>query len=497
MMKLKSDVMVVGGGPVGLMLACELRLAGLDVVLLERRDERIRDSRALGMHARTVETLALRGLAPRFVENGRPFGQAHYGALETRLDMSVLDTAHPYQLVIPQSKTEQLLEERAQELGVRLHRGALAEEVWQDEHTACVSGRIGEERFEAVARFVVGADGGRSLVRREAGIDFIGHDASVTSILGDVRLGAELPVPALMKANDEGVLFIVPLGDGVHHRLIVIDARRCHTPMSEPVTLEELADGAARIAGTDYLPSQPQWLSRFSDETRHASHYRKGRILLAGDAAHIHMPAGGQGMNVGIQDAFNLGWKLASVVKGEAPAALLDTYHQERWPLGEQLMKNTMAQTTLLTAFDERGMALRAALSDLLLQPEANRQLAMQISGLGIGYPAALAKPAGATLPEWTGRRIPDWQLELDDGTQTGLHGLMHGGEWLYLRLRDEAPLSMVCPGRLRTVRASLPAPRQPGEDRPPAHSSLAACRAGNPAALLIRPDGYADHALA
>lgn len=493
-MKLKSDVMVVGGGPVGLMLACELRLAGLDVVLLERRSERIRDSRALGMHARTVETLALRGLAASFVERGRPFGQAHYGALETRLDMSVLDSAHPFQLVIPQSMTEQLLEQRALELGVRLHRGVLAEEVWQDEHQACVSGRMGDQRFEAVAQFVVGADGGRSLVRRQAGIDFIGHDASITSILGDVRLGAELPAPALMKVNAEGVLMVVPLGDGVHHRLIVIDARRCHTPMSEPVTLEELADGAARIAGTDYLPSRPQWLSRFSDETRHAATYRKGRILLAGDAAHIHMPAGGQGMNVGIQDAFNLGWKLASVVKGEAPPALLDTYHRERWPLGEKLMQDTMAQTTLLTAFDERGMALRASLSELLLQPEANRQLAMQISGLGIGYPAALTEAAGATLPAWTGRRIPDWRLELEDRGPSSLHGLMHGGEWLYLRLRDDAPLSVACPGRLRAMRASLSAS---APQQAPAHSSMVACLEDNPAALLIRPDGYADYALA
>ena len=492
-MELKSDVMVVGAGPVGLMLACELRLAGLDVLLLERRAERIKDSRALGMHARTVETLALRGLAQRFVERGRPFGQAHYGALETRLDMSALDTAHPFQLVIPQSLTEQLLEERALELGVRLQRGVLAEEVWQDAAQACVSGRMGDERFEAVAQYVVGADGGRSLVRRQAGIAFEGHDASVTAILGDVRLGAPLPAPALMMANGEGVLFAVPLGDGVHHRLIVIDARRCHLPMSEPVTLEELADGAARIAGADYLPSQPRWLSRFSDETRHATHYRKGRILLAGDAAHIHMPAGGQGMNVGIQDAFNLGWKLASVMKGEAPPALLDTYHGERWPLGQQLVQNTLAQTTLLTAFDQRGLALRAALSELLQQPEANRQLAMQISGLGIGYPAALSDAPGVTLAQWTGRRIPDWPLRLADGAPASLHGLMHDGAWLYLRLRDDAPEAVACLGRVRTVRATLSPRTAPAE----AHSSLAECLAGAPAALLIRPDGYADYALA
>lgn len=486
-MNLNTDVIVAGGGPVGLLLACELRLAGLDVVLLERRDAPVSDSRALSMHARTIETLGLRGLAPRFLEHGRPFGVGHYGALETMLDFSALDSSYPFQLVIPQSLTEQLLEQHARDLGVRLHRGATVDETWQDEAAAHASGTLDGQRFTAGGAYLVGCDGARSAVRRQAGIAFEGLDAGTTTMLGDVRLQAPLPAPALMKVNQEGVLMIVPLGDGVHHRLIVLDARRRHVPVGEPVTLEELADGARRIAGCDYLPSQPRWLSRFSDETRHAAQYRQGRILLAGDAAHIHMPAGGQGMNVGMQDAFNLGWKMAAVVQGQAPQALLDSYHDERHPLGAQLFRNTMAQTALMTSLDPRGLALRAEISGLLTQPEANLKLALQISGLGVGYGAALAEPPAPALEGWSGRRIPD--MPLADGGS--VHAFLRDGQWLYLRLRGDAPHAVACPGRLRTVSAAL-APLSDASG-----ASHAQLMAAGPRALLVRPDGYVDYALA
>jgi len=486
-MNLNTDVIVAGAGPVGLLLACELRLAGLDVVVLERRDAPVSDSRALSMHARTVETLGLRGLAPRFLERGRPFGVGHYGALETMLDFSALDSSYPFQLVIPQSLTEQLLEQHARDLGVRLRRGATVDESWQDDAAVHASGTLDGQRYTASGAYLVGCDGARSAVRRQAGIAFEGLDAGTTTMLGDVRLQAPLPAPALMKANQEGVLMIVPLGDGVHHRLIVLDARRRHVPVTEPVTLEELADGARRIAGCDYLPSQPRWLSRFSDETRHAAQYRQGRIFLAGDAAHIHMPAGGQGMNVGMQDAFNLGWKMAAVVRGQAPQALLDSYHDERHPLGVQLFRNTMAQTALMTSLDPRGLALRAEISGLLAQPQANLKLALQISGLGIGYGAALSEPPAPMRAGWSGRRIPD--MKLADGGS--VHALLHDGEWLYLRLRDDAPQAVACPGRLRTVSAAL-APQSDASG-----ASQKELMAAGPRALLIRPDGYADYALA
>ncbi|ELX11112.1 aromatic compound monooxygenase YhjG [Janthinobacterium sp. HH01] len=485
-MKSDTDVIIVGAGPVGLLLACELRLAGADVVLLERRDKPVRDSRALSMHSRTVETLGLRGLAARFLERGRPFGVGHYGALETMLNFSALDSGYPFQLVIPQSLTEQLLEERARELGVHLHRGATVDETWQDDAGVHASGTVDLQRFIVNGAYLVGCDGARSAVRRQAGIAFDGVDASTTTILGDVQLRAPLPAPALMKTNQEGVLMIVPLSDGVHHRLIVLDARRRHLPVTEPVTLEELADGARRIAGCDYLPSQPRWLSRFSDETRHAAQYRQGRIFLAGDAAHIHMPAGGQGMNVGMQDAFNLGWKMAAVVQGQAPQALLDSYHDERHPLGAELFRNTMAQTALMTSLDRRGLALRAEISGLLTQPQANLKLALQISGLGIGYGAPLSVPPAPVMPGWSGRRIPEMTL----AGGGSLHGLLHDGQWLYLRLREDAPPAVACPGRLRTVSTALAPLPDPG-------ASQAELVAAGPRALLIRPDGYADYVLA
>jgi 2-polyprenyl-6-methoxyphenol hydroxylase-like FAD-dependent oxidoreductase len=483
-MKLEADAIVVGGGPVGLTLACELRLAGLDVLLLERRAERVSNSRGMGMHGRTLEMLGLRGLAPRFRERALPFSIGHFAVLDTRLDFSVLDPQYGVNLVIPQSVTEELLEARAAELGVRLQRGALARELWQDEDGVSVAGDIGGAAFTARAAWLVGADGGRSLVRQQAGIAFEGHAASVYSMLGDVRLGAPLPGKAHTVVNQAGVLMVVPLGDGAYHRLILIDAQRCREPSQQPATLEELAEGACRVAGYDLQLSDAVWLSRFSDETRLAAQYRKGRVLLAGDAAHIHMPAGGQGMNVGMQDAFNLGWKLASVVKGQADIALLDSYDSERRAVGQQLLANTMAQTALLTAFDTRGLALRQLMNGLLRDPATNRALALEVSGFGIAYPASLSMaPDGwRLLEEWTGARVPDWPLQLESGEQVQLHTRLHGGRWLYLRLRDDGPAGVEVPGSLQTVRAALGQP-VPGLD--------------GAAALLVRPDGYAGYALA
>ncbi|KQW87482.1 hypothetical protein ASC94_29380 [Massilia sp. Root418] len=501
-MKLEADVIVVGGGPVGLTLACELRLPGLDVLVLERRAERVSNSRGMGMHGRTLEMLGLRGLAQRFRERALPFSVGHFAVLDTRLDFSVLDPQYGVNLAIPQSVTEELLEARAGELGVRLLRGALVHELSQEAEFGQVSakGEQGGAAFTARAAWLVGADGSRSLVRQQSGIAFEGNPASVYSLLGDVRLGAAPPAGAYTVVNEAGVLMVVPLGDGVHHRVILVDALRCREPQPQPLTLEELAEGARRVAGRDMQMSDALWLSRFSDETRLAAQYRKGRVLLAGDAAHIHMPAGGQGMNVGMQDAFNLGWKLASVVQGRADESLLDSYGSERRAVGQQLLVNTMAQTALLTAFDTRGQALRQLMNGLLRDPATNRALALEVSGFGIAYPASLSlAPDGCRLLEqWTGVRVPDWPLQLAHGgavpvqcqpqspqpsqQQASLHTLLHGGRWLYLRLRDDAPATVQAPGEVRVLRATLCEP-VPGLE--------------GVAALLVRPDGYADYALA
>ena len=359
----KFDVLVVGAGPVGLWVACELALAKVNVAVLERRAEPVTQSRALAIQGRTLEVFALRGLADRFVSRGRPIPKGHFGGLGTSLDFSVFDTRFPFTLLLAQATTEALLEERALELGVEIRRGHFVETAEPRADGVVLEGRNGEVSFRLSARYAVGADGARSMIRHAAGIDFAGHPAQHAFMLAEVVLDAPPVHPLVTIVNEFGSLLVAPCGDGVHHR-VVVDAPVAVAP-SEPVSLVELAAAAARIAGTDFRPRDPIWLTRFTDETRLAEHYRKGRILLAGDAAHIHAPMGGQGLNVGIQDAMNLGWKLASVLRGTASEALLDTYERERWPVGEVLRRNTLAQVALFCEFDPSALALRGTFEDV------------------------------------------------------------------------------------------------------------------------------------
>lgn len=450
------DVAVVGGGPTGLWLACELALAGVRVELFERRVEAVRESRALTLHPRSLEVLALRGLEDRFLKRGRPLPTGHFAMLDTRLDFSVLDTRFPYTLFLPQAVTEALLEERARELGVAVRRGHVVEALRQDDEGVDVEGSTNEGTFRIRARFVVGADGARSAVRRLSGIPFPGTDVTCTAMLGDVTLGAPPAQPALGIANERGGVMVVPMAPGVH-RIVVTDPLREKAPVREPVTLEELRESTLRIAGSDFGMREPRWLSRFGNETRLAERYREGRVLLAGDAAHIHFPAGGQGLNVGLQDAMNLGWKLAAVVKDGAPEALLDSYSRERRPVGEALIHNTLAQTALMGATRET-LALRELLSGLLREPRLNRQLADNIGALDVGY-APLDVPAPRTpsplLPEWCGRRLSDVEF----GADTRLYAALHPGRWLLLGLGedDSRPLPRWEPGwpsQVTTLRA-------------------------------------------
>jgi hypothetical protein len=282
--------------------------------------------------------------------------------------------------------------------------------------------------------------------------------------------------------NEAGGMLVVQLGDGLHHRIVVVDELTDPNKLSEPVSLSGLAAAATRIAGTDFRPRDPIWLSRFSDETRLAEHYRKERVLLAGDAAHIHSPMGGQGMNVGIQDAMNLGWKLASVLRDTAPEALLDTYERERWPIGEILRRNTLAQLALFSSFDPSMLALRCTLDNVLRVPDVNRQLSEEVSGFGVVYPEPLFLPA----PGWqhrkgvSGHRLPDMDLTLQDGSHTTLSRLLEDGNWLRLQLSlspdEKAPSET---GSIKTV--NLPNASN--------HPVLA-----NLASVLVRPDGYLGH---
>jgi 2-polyprenyl-6-methoxyphenol hydroxylase-like FAD-dependent oxidoreductase len=263
-----------------------------EVTVLERRTERVTQSRALAIHGRTLEVFGLRGLADRFLARGRAIPSVHFGALDTRLDFSVIDTSFPFMPLLPQATTEALLEERAQEIGVNVRRGHFVEAVEQNADHVVISGRNGETAFRLSARYVVGADGARSMVRRAAAIDFVGHPARHTMLLGDVVLDAPPASPMVTIVNEEGGLLVVPHGDGLHHRIALMDAAAASPATLEPLPLAELAGSAARIAGTDFRPRDPIWLSRFTDETRLAEHYRNGRMLLAGDAAHIHAPMG-------------------------------------------------------------------------------------------------------------------------------------------------------------------------------------------------------------
>jgi 2-polyprenyl-6-methoxyphenol hydroxylase-like FAD-dependent oxidoreductase len=473
-MKKTYEVIVAGAGPAGLWLACELRLAGVDVAVIERRAERSAQSRALTVHGRSLEIFALRGLADRFVAAGKPIPTGHYAALDTRLDFSPFETAFPYTLFIPQAATEEQLEMRAAELGVDILRGTAVTGIEDLGDHVRVS--AGGEVFTSL--YVIGADGARSLVREQAGIAFEGSAARNTMMLADVVLGVPPARPVVSVTDENGSVMVAPLGDGIHHRIVLVDPRRMHVSRSEPVTLEEVADAALRILGLDCQPRDPIWLSRFTDETRLASAYRKGRVMLVGDAAHIHAPMGGQGMNVGIQDAMNLGWKLAAVLKGTAPETLLDSYEAERRPVGETLYANTLAQAGLVTRFDPATLALRTTLNDLLAIPAANRRMAGEISGFDLAYgpEAAVGRTNGRLA---AGARVPDTVLATQGEDEKSLYPLLEAGNWLHLAFdagAEAPPPAWLDANAIRFVSA---APKDDG--------IFAGVRAA-----LVRPDGYA-----
>ncbi|MFI0842622.1 FAD-dependent monooxygenase [Mesorhizobium sp. IMUNJ 23232] len=473
-MKKTYEVIVAGAGPSGLWLACELRLAGVDVAVIERRAERSRQSRALTMHGRSLEIFALRGLADRFLATGKPIPTGHYAALDTRLDFSPFETSFPYTLFIPQAATEERLETRAAELGVDILRGTAVTGIEDCGDHVLVSTDGGA----CSALYVVGADGARSLVREQTGIAFEGVAARNTMMLADVVLGVPPARPVVSVTDENGSVMIAPLGDGVHHRIVLVDPERMHVPRSEPVTLEEVATAAERILGIDCQPGDPIWLSRFTDETRLASAYRKGRVMLVGDAAHIHAPMGGQGMNVGIQDAMNLGWKLAAVVRGRAPEILLDSYEAERRPVGQTLYANTLAQAGLVTRFDPATLALRATLNDLLAIPAANRRLAGELSGFDLAYGAWMATTrASGHLA--AGGRVPDVSLTTTGERERNLYRLLEAGDWLHLAFDAGAEAPSPAWLDANAVRSVSATPKDDG--------IFAGVRAA-----LVRPDGYA-----
>ncbi|AEW98669.1 monooxygenase [Streptantibioticus cattleyicolor] len=470
------DVIVVGAGPTGLMLACELALAGVRTRILERRTEPRRDSRALTLHPRSLELMDQRGLLDRFLALGRTVPGWHFAQLPTRLDFSALDSRHGYTLFLAQARTEALLAERARELGAQIRYGHEVVAVSQDGDgvEARVRGPRGDETFRA--RFAVGCDGGRSRIREAAGIGFPGTDETLTGVLGDVAVIDDDPA-VLDAARARGVL-VAPLEDGLT-RLVYVDPERMRVPAREPVTLEEFRASLIRICGFDCGVGEPRWLSRFGNATRLAERYRSGRILLAGDAAHIHFPAAGQGLNTGLQDAMNLGWKLAAAVHGWSPPGLLDSYDEERNPVGRAVTGNTEVQTllaelTLVPQYQRPGAALRELFDELLRVEEVNRELAAQVSALGTAYP-----PTNPGADPLVGRRMPDIGFTTTASEATRVYELLPQGRFVHLDLAGDPRLGAVVTGWGPRVTAVTVTERDD-------HTDLEGVRE-----VLVRPDGH------
>ncbi|MFD9902967.1 FAD-dependent monooxygenase [Streptomyces sp. NPDC059063] len=414
-----KHVVIAGAGPVGLWLAAELRLGGVPVTVLEPRAAPSPHSKALTVHPRTLEVLALRGAVEPFLAEGLRIPDGHFAGLDDRLDFRVLDTPYPFTLALPQARTEALLEQHARAAGADIRRGHRLTGLAEHASGVRVDATGPEGACALEAAYVVGCDGTRSTVRAAAGIDFPGTDATLWAWLGDVVLDAPPAAPLLSLSTAHGGLMCVALPGGVH-RLVghAPDGHGADRPGE--LTLDELRAHVVRIAGDDFGMRDPRWLSRFGNAARQAATYRKGRVLLAGDAAHMHFPAGGVGLNVGVQDAANLGWKLAAVLRGAAPEALLDTYHRERHPVGAELLTTTRAQTALMAAYSSDGLALREVLSGAIATvPAFSRRLAEGLSGLGVAYDTAHTaayetRVADDDAHPLTGRRAPNLQLAPD-----------------------------------------------------------------------------------
>jgi 2-polyprenyl-6-methoxyphenol hydroxylase-like FAD-dependent oxidoreductase len=467
-------VVIAGGGPTGMMLAAELTLAGVEPLVVEPRPTQELDgSRAGGLHARTLEVLDQRGVVDRFLAEGQVMQVQGFAGIP--LDIGDFPTRHNYGLALWQRDFERIMAAWVAELGVRTLRGrSVVGCTPDDEGVAVALSGAGDGPMALRAAYLVGCDGGRSVVRKAAGIDFAGHDASTSYLIAEVAMEEQPPIG--MRREGGGIGPVARAGDGGGvagpYRVVL---REPTADRTDQPTLADLRELLVALFGTDFGAHSPTWVSRFTDTTRQAAEYRRGRVLLAGDAAHVHAPMGGQGLNVGVQDAVNLGWKLARVAQGRSPDDLLDTYHAERHPVAARVLHNTMAQVALSTG-DDRHDALRDIVADLLALDEPRRRIAAMVTGLDVHYDLG----AGPDAHPLVGRRVPDVDLDTAAGP-TRLYEHLHRARPLLLNLGApgaydaEAPHVDVLDATAQDVwplplLGEVPAPE----------------------ALLVRPDGHA-----
>lgn len=456
-------VLIAGAGPTGMMLAAELALAGVDVTIVERRPTpELLGSRARGLHSRSIEVLDQRGVADRFLTQG--YTAQATGFADARLDVSDFPTRHNYTLALKQSRFEQILADWIDELAIPVRRANTVVGLTQDD--SCVDVEL-SDGSKVRAQYVVGCDGGRSVVRKAAGIEFPGSDATISNIIAEVELADEpaewgirrdaIGIHALSKSENGG-----PVG-------VLITERHLRTTEA---TLDDLKKGLIAVYGTDFGVHNPTSISRFTNVTRQAAKYRVGRVLLAGDAAHIHPPDGGQGLDTGIQDAVNLGWKLAQVIKKTSPESLLDTYHNERHPVGARVLRHAMASIPLRSD-DARARALREIISEIVIMDEPRKHVAGMLTALDIRYDAGEGHPL-------LGRRMPDLDLVSTEGA-TRVFTLLHEARFVLLNLSNAALDIEPWTSRVKRIDA-----KYNGEWELPVVGEVTA-----PAAVMIRPDGY------
>lgn len=463
MATMEHAVVVAGGGPTGMMLAGELALAGVGVAIVERRNgEEIVGSRAGGLHSRAIEVLDQRGIADRFLAEGQKYNVVHFCI---PLDISDFPTRHNYVLGLWQNHIERILAGWIGELAVPVYRGREVVGFAQDEDSVHVELSDGRRLR---AEYLVGCDGGRSLVRKAAGIEFPGWDATTSWLIAEAEVSEE-PAWGFLN-NTVGSHAIGKLEEPKRARVVLTEQQ---VGSSTEPTLRDVSEGLIAVYGTDYGIHNPTWISRFTDMTRQAAAYRERRVLLAGDAAHVHPPVGGHGLNIGVQDAVNLGWKLAQVVKRTSSASLLDTYHAERHPVAARILRNTMAHVAIRRQ-DDRTKVLRDYVSELLRMEEPRKRMAGEMSGLDVHYDLGEGHPL-------LGRRMPDLDLLTASGPMR-VFTLLHGGRPVLLNLGEHGGFDITrWADRVQWVHAQYA-----GRWELPVLGAVT-----GPTAVLIRPDGY------